>query len=303
MSATDPSAPGLPLAGGGGGGASIPVTTMSALLVGATASQMAATDSGGTGTLLNAAQSRALILAFGGDANGDVMVRAGGVWTRLGVGSDGYVFTVVGGAPAWAASSGVSLSAANVFTAIQTFSVVDSGNSVLAVANFRHTNNSIGSFVGTAAVFEIQQNSDPPIELGRVRGRYLGGDSAMELVPYRGGGTAPTVGVRARATVDAAVNGVEVLVAAGTDAPTIQPYIAVGAADLDLNIAGQGTGVLRLKRPAFPTGTVAAINGGSGVFASPVAGQAAFATDAAGGAKPCWYDGAGWILASGVALT
>lgn len=197
------------------------------------------------------------------------------------------------------------LTSANVFAAIQTFSVVDGTNTVLAVANFRHTNNSIGAFVGTAAVFEIQQNSDPPIELGRVRGRYLGGDSAMELVPYRAGGTAPTVGMRARATVDAAVNGVEVLVAAGTDAPTVQPYIAAGPADLDMIVSGQGTGAAVIKRGRFSRGTVAAITSGAAPFNAPFDGMQAWATDAVGGSKPCWYDQATttWVLADGTPLS
>lgn len=47
--------------GGGGGGASIPVTTMAALLAGATPSRIAATDSGGTGALLTAAQAQSAL--------------------------------------------------------------------------------------------------------------------------------------------------------------------------------------------------------------------------------------------------
>lgn len=234
---------------------------------------------------------------------GDLIRRGASADQRLALGTSGYVLTSDGTDPVWAAPSSVSLSAANTWTAVQTFSVVDSGNTVLDVGRFRHGNNSIGSFVGVAVVLDVQQNSEAPIELGRLRARYLGGDSAIELVPYRGGGTAPTVGVRARATVDAATNGVEVLVAAGSDAPTVRPYIAVGTADLDLIVSGQGTGVLRLARPVVPSGAVSAINGGSGVFASPVAGQMAFATDASGGAKPCWYTGSSWILADGTTLS
>ena len=60
MSALDPSAPGLPLAGGGGGGGSIPVTDPADLLSGATASRVVATDGSGDGVLLTGAATRAL---------------------------------------------------------------------------------------------------------------------------------------------------------------------------------------------------------------------------------------------------
>ena len=33
------------------------------------------------------------------------------------------------------------------------------------------------------------------------------------------------------------------------------------------------------------------------------AGTMGFATDASGGAKPCWSTGSGWVLASGTTLT
>jgi hypothetical protein len=42
----------------------------------------------------------------GSAANGDILIRSGGAWTRLAVGSNGQVLTVASGLPAWAASSG-----------------------------------------------------------------------------------------------------------------------------------------------------------------------------------------------------
>ena len=51
------------VAGGTGGGSSLPVTTMGALLSGATADRIAATDSGGNGTLLTGAETRAMTTA------------------------------------------------------------------------------------------------------------------------------------------------------------------------------------------------------------------------------------------------
>lgn len=55
-------------------------------------------------------------------------------------------------------------------------------------------------------------------------------------------------------------------------------------------------------KTAVASGTVAQINGGSGVFTAPIVGQMAFCTDATGGAKPCWYTGTIWVTADGVLL-
>lgn len=47
------------------------------------------------------------ILDFvGSAANGDILYRTGGVWSRLGIGSNGQVLTVASSLPSWAASSG-----------------------------------------------------------------------------------------------------------------------------------------------------------------------------------------------------
>lgn len=45
------------------------------------------------------------LIAITSQAAGDLMVFAAGVWTRLGIGSNGQVLTVVAGAPAWAAAA------------------------------------------------------------------------------------------------------------------------------------------------------------------------------------------------------
>lgn len=45
------------------------------------------------------------VINFGSDANGDLIVRAAGAYTRLPVGTDGQVLTVVSGAPAWSSGS------------------------------------------------------------------------------------------------------------------------------------------------------------------------------------------------------
>jgi len=47
------------------------------------------------------------IIQIASQAAGDLMTFAGGVWTRLGIGSANQVLTVVGGAPAWAPNLGI----------------------------------------------------------------------------------------------------------------------------------------------------------------------------------------------------
>ena len=61
MSALDPSAPGLPLAGGGGGGASIPVSDPADLLSGATPERFFVTDDAGNGAGISSSQAAAII--------------------------------------------------------------------------------------------------------------------------------------------------------------------------------------------------------------------------------------------------
>ncbi len=46
------------------------------------------------------------VINFGSDANGDIMVRQSGAYTRLAAGTNGYILTMVGGVPAWAANGG-----------------------------------------------------------------------------------------------------------------------------------------------------------------------------------------------------
>lgn len=69
-----------------------------------------------------------------------------------------------------------------------------------------------------------------------------------------------------------------------------------------IRLQPDGNGHIFLDRPVNPTGTVADINGGAGIFANPVLGQFALATDVVGGAKPAWYDGAAWRTADGAVL-
>ena len=47
------------------------------------------------------------IIQLASQVAGDLLTFAGGVWTRLGIGSNGQVLTVVAGAPAWAPNTGV----------------------------------------------------------------------------------------------------------------------------------------------------------------------------------------------------
>ena len=62
------------------------------------------------GAPISVAGGPAYVITFAvpGEANGDVLVRAGGAWTRLPIGAAGQVLQVVAGAPAWAALGGGS---------------------------------------------------------------------------------------------------------------------------------------------------------------------------------------------------
>lgn len=86
----------------------------------------------------------------------------------------------------------------------------------------------------------------------------------------------------------------------GVSASFIRP--SAGAGNNSLHIQPENDGNVILDRPVNPNGTVADINGGAGIFANPVLGQFALATDAVGGAKPAWYDGAAWRTADGAVL-
>ena len=58
----------------------------------------------GTG-VPEAASLSAVLDLVGSAANGDILYRSGGVWTRLGIGSDGQVLKLASGLPTWAAES------------------------------------------------------------------------------------------------------------------------------------------------------------------------------------------------------
>jgi len=61
------------------------------------------------GTLSTGSVIGGVTVTVGSDATGDIYYRnAGGVFTRLGIGSAAQVLTVAGGLPSWAASSGLS---------------------------------------------------------------------------------------------------------------------------------------------------------------------------------------------------
>ena len=85
---------GFILPGSGGGGVSLGSATPIAI-------SGAAGAAGASGSASH--EDHVHALAFGSDANGDIIVRAGGAYGRKGVGSNGQVLTVVSGAPDWAA--------------------------------------------------------------------------------------------------------------------------------------------------------------------------------------------------------
>lgn len=201
-------------------------------------------------------------------------------------------------------ADGAQLDAANVFTALQTLSVADgSGNNPTVCAVVRHTaSGGVGSWCGAAARFEASDGVTPE-SIGAVRARKHSGTDGtlMELAPAYAGTLCPT-GLRARATAASCINGVELIMGpSGTD-PILQPCQETPPTDLGLTIQPIGTGVLRLKRPVVPSGTVADISGGTAPFNSPVAGQLAWATDATGGPTLAIYTGSAWVMATVSAL-
>lgn len=63
--------------------------------------------SGGVAAPLANTLSGILDAFMAGAANGDMIIRTGGVWTRLAIGTNGQVLSVVGGLPAWATPASV----------------------------------------------------------------------------------------------------------------------------------------------------------------------------------------------------
>jgi len=84
----------------------------------------------------------------------------------------------------------------------------------------------------------------------------------------------------------------------------VSPKVSVEGtgANINLDLVPKGSGLVRPSRLQIEAGTTANITGGAGAFAAPVVGMMAFCTDNAGGPLPCWYTGAAWVLASGVAI-
>ena len=76
----------------------------------------------------------------------------------------------------------------------------------------------------------------------------------------------------------------------------------VGSPEISVEGVGAAIDFIRPSRMVVESGTVAQITGGVGVFASPVIGQMAFATDSAPGPHPCWYSGTQWVHASGLPI-
>ena len=90
-----------------------------------------------------------------------------------------------------------------------------------------------------------------------------------------------------------------VVVAASGGSPVLRPCVeGITTPDVDLTLTGLGAGGVVLPNARPLVDTVANIT----ALTRP-AGTMGFATDASGGAKPCWSTGSGWILASGSALT
>lgn len=193
------------------------------------------------------------------------------------------------------------LAAANVFTDKQTLRF-ESGNYSQArtCAILRHRCSAVGQNFGAALAFESEEIGGATTEMGYVRARRNDDHRWVELLPNRSNGPAPTAGLRCHCVGDVdAIYGVEAVVAASGGSPVLRPCVeGITTPNVDLTLTGLGGGgvVLTFARPYV--GTVVAIT----ALTKP-AGTMAFATDASGGAKPCWSTGSGWILADGTALT
>ena len=270
MSALDPSAPGLPLAGGVGGGASLPTTPALALLDAGNPNVLVGLDADGVGVAVPPSASGATVLtgdatagreALGAaatlpiSAQGDLVIGdATGAPVRLAKGADGKVLRAGATTVSWddpPAPSGVALlDAANVFTDLQTFGKSSgSWGTPIPVAAFRH-NNGGSSWQGVGVRFEVKSGSGPAITYGYVlaRAHGCGGDANDNLVEMRPAFSAgdPPVGLRVRCNVASAIWGVELLLAASGGTPLLQPCRESGSGDVDLAIAGLGTGGVRV---------------------------------------------------------
>lgn len=138
--------------------------------------------------------------------------------------------------------------------------------------------------------------TSPTVNGGNVNNASLLNPRANEYL-----GSAGPNGLTVEGTADYEVGFRMVVGNNGGDVATLRVY-GGGVTDNSLRIEPEGNGGILLTRPVVPTGTVANINGGAGQFASPIAGQTALATNATGGPKPAWYDGAAWRTADGAVL-
>lgn len=237
------------------GGGSSPTTTEGDLSIrGASADERLAI--GGAGKVLTSNGTTATwevgspITTQGDLAVGD----ATGAPVRLAKGAEGKVLRAGATTVSWEdppAPSGVAtLDAANVFTDLQTLSK-SSGTwgAPIPAAAFRH-NNGPSSWQGVGVRFEVKNGSDPAITYGYVlaRAHGCGGDANDNLVEMRPAFSAgdPPVGLRVRCNVASAIWGVELLLAASGGTPLLQPCREAGSGDVDIAIAGLGTGGVRI---------------------------------------------------------
>lgn len=198
-------------------------------------------------------------------------------------------------------SSGVSLSDANVFTALQTLSVSDglSGTPTVCAVT-RHTVGSFGGWSGVTHRLDVASGATV-LAAGAVRARYhsdIERGSFTEIAPTYGG-TVTACGLRCRAAEASCISAIEVVMAAGVADPVLQPCRETPPADLGMILRPIGSGIISTERLGLHSGTVAQITGGTGKFASPQESQCALATDANSGAGAlAIYTGGAWKMAT-----
>jgi hypothetical protein len=340
MSATDPSAPGLPLAGGGGGGSSsvastditdststgravltaasqaaaraaigAPITTQGDLAVGDATGAPVRLAIGGAGKVLTSNGTTATwevgspITTQGDLAIGD----ATGAPVRLAKGAEGKVLRAGATTVMWddpPAPSGVAmLNAANVFTELQTLSKGSGtwGNPI-PVAAFRHNNGGGSSWQGVAVRFEVKNDSAPAISYGYVVARAygVGGDANNNLVEMRPAFSAGDPPVGLRVRCNVASAIWGVELLLAASGGTPLLQPCRESGSGDVDLTLQGLGAGVVRLPAA-TGFVGTV--ATITALTKPAGTMAFATNASGGPKPCWSTGSGWVLADGSALS
>lgn len=281
---------GFILPGSGGGGVSLGSATPVAI-------SGAAGAAGASGSASH--EDHVHAIAFGSDANGDIIVRAGGAYGRKGVGSNGQVLTVVSGAPDWATPAAAPVTSVGGRTGVVTLTqgggigITASGSDLAFKITFTsETHGSLCYFNGTAWV------QLAPDTAGKVLQTNGAGAAPTWVTPSGGGAVASVGGATGTVTFSnaggvvagAAVgSAVPLSIGFGSDAQGDLPVrgtsayarLAKGSADALLGVDGAGTSLAYTLTPWLTALRVGA--GGSAAAASFGTGTVQAVGDATNG--------------------